>query len=497
MRFPFGVRKKLLVAVAGPLVLASALLFALQLREAHMLRTEITAVVEDVIGRLQDEPLPGGPTASPSPLLDGEDSTGAPRVHEWRVNRFWSVDPDGIQLRIEREMLWLGEDPDDLLPPLRHTVIPPEAAEAVLLRFRDPIQSVRSDSLPRQFGIAGLVLLVSVVLVWLLAGRLIRPLQNLTAKMGAVAAGDLRVRVTPTTHDEVGQMALSFNTMVERLREKRDLEHRMVQAERLSVLGTLAASVAHDVRNPLNTIGLTLDHLRDTYGPVEPERAAGFQRLIDDVRAELHRLNELVRSFLSLAHPDRGSRVECHLDDLLETSLRLFRKEAEQKQIDVIARLDKVGELDLNPHQVRRAVTNILLNALQAVPESRGEISVSLFRRAATEDGSFARESRPGEVSEEIVVRISDNGPGMEPSQLERVFQPYYTTNPDGTGLGLPIAQWAVEANGGRIELRSERGRGTDVELVFPARGSSEDPDKPNNTVAPTSMTPSATEEAS
>jgi len=284
---------------------------------------------------------------------------------------------------------------------------------------------------------------------------------ELEKQLARLPRRDLTAKVQPTTSDEVREMSLAFNSMVDSLREKREIEQSMFRAERLTAMGNLAAGVAHDIRNPLNTIGLTLGHLRDQYAPGEGGQREGFLRHVDDMKNELGRLNELVKNFLSLAQPDRGENVSCDLREIVEDCLRLFSKEAESQGVKIENRLEETKPLLLNPRQIRGAVTNILINALRSMEAEGGRLIVSLSRRS---EGGDAGESPKGE----ILLHIADTGCGIEPENLEKIFLPYFTTRADGTGLGLPVARSAVEAAGGRIEVRSRPGEGTEVDLVFP-----------------------------
>ncbi len=451
-----------MIVMSALLVVATGFSFLLHLFESHRLRSELEAVVENVVRRVAEEVVPGGRLA--------------PEVHRERSFRGVSINTavdfrTGI-IMVQRIDGWIDGGVDSGLADeepdygFQDRVIPPARIESVLVDdLRDPLEAVRKESLPRELLIAGSVFLVGLAMVWLLAGRLTGPITDLTRKMERVRKGDLKVRVRPTTEDEVGQMASTFNSMVESLRDKRELEQKIFQTERLSAMGTLAAGVAHDIRNPLNTVGLTLAHLGERYAPSDPRERERFCRYMDDVRTELGRLNQRVRDFLSMAHPDRGEIVQCELDDLVTECLRLFRKEAESMGVTVEANLDSVEPVRLNPQQFRGALTNVVLNALRAMEASGGELKVSLFSRWG-ENGRV-----PGS---EIVLRIADNGCGIAPADLDKIFLPYFTTREDGTGLGLPIARSVVEASGGRLEVESRAGEGTQVDIIFDVQTTAE-----------------------
>lgn len=455
------IRTKLLLVMIGLLIVSTGLSFFLHLQERQRIGDRFESVVREIVARSLEEIGPGGHFAAAPPsatLLEMETIT--PRFHFGELR--WEV-------RVDRR-LWL-EDEDPYGFPPHGDVLPDHLGSVLLGDLGNPLEVAHRESLPREFLISGAVFLVGLGMIGLLAGRLTRPIKQLTDSMERVARGDLDVRVEPTTRDEVRQMSVAFNTMVSRLREKRVLERKMFQAERLSAMGSLAASVAHDVRNPLNTIGLTLNHLRDEYAPEQEERRQVYVRHMDDIRSELDRLNDLVRNFLDLAHPDRGEREPCDLGELVRDSLRLFRKEAESRGVTILTRFEDCEPLVLNPQQTRAAVTNIIINALKAMDGGRGELTVSLFRRTSgvhTADGGPEDTGEQVARKTEVVLRIGDTGCGIGPETIDRVFLPYFTTREEGTGLGLPIARGAVEANGGRVEIRGHSGRGTDIDIVFP-----------------------------
>ena len=445
------IRTKLLLFTSGLLVLSAGLSVALHLEERRRLERELETVVRQIVARFVGEARPGGlfaPARRAASLPEVE--TVTPRFHFGK--RRWSV-------RIDRQVDHFFRDEDPYSFP-GDDVIPHRLSAVLHESLNNPIEVARRESLPRELLISGAVLLVGLGLTGLLAGRLTRPVNELTESMERVARGDLDVHVEPTTRDEVRQMSESFNTMVDRLREKQLLERKMFQAERLSAMGHLAAGVAHDVRNPLNTIGLTLNHLRDEYAPEESEPREAYLGHMSDIRSELDRLNDLVRNFLALARPDRGEKAFCDLAELVGDALRLFRRQAESLGVSIETQFERFEPLFLNPHQMRGAVTNVVINALRAMEDGGGELTVSLFRRP--------RRDGPGDGASEVVLRIGDTGCGIEPEDLDRIFLPYFTTREDGTGLGLPIARGALEANGGRIEIRSRPGKGTDVDLVVP-----------------------------
>lgn len=464
-----SIRTKLLLIMTALLGAFAVSFFLLRLKEGHAIREDVQKMVKEIAENLVHETMPQG-LLSPRDRADYSSSLRNDNVviHMEFGSTTWSLFVERIPspLRLGDDlsaMEFVGRGGGELSSPaaLRHRdeVLP--ALTELLHETTDPITKARMASLRRELFIAGGVSLLGLVMIYLIAGRLSGPIKDLTGKMELVARGDLDVKVKPTTQGEVRQMSLAFNSMVDSLREKRELEQSVFRAERLTAMGNLAAGVAHDIRNPLNTIGLTLSHLRDNFVPADSQQQGAYLRHVDDVKKELARLNELVRNFLSLAHPDRGEKAWCDLREVVGDCLRLFSKEAEAKGVTIETDLHDAEPLLVNPRQIQGAITNVVINGLRAMESEGGRMVLSLRNRPAAGHESRGPES-------EVVLRIRDDGCGIDADDLEKIFLPYFTTHADGTGLGLPVARSAVEANGGRMEVRSQPGQGTEVAIVLP-----------------------------
>jgi signal transduction histidine kinase len=214
----------------------------------------------------------------------------------------------------------------------------------------------------------------------------------------------------------------------------------------------MAAGVAHDVRNPLHSIGLTLQHLRETARPTEDERAAEFERAVEVIRGEIHRLDKVVGSFLSFARSEERERERIDLGELLRETARLVQKEAERRDVELSLQIDPTAPRVLcDPEALRSSVLNLVLNSFEAMPEG-GHLALTLQR----EDRGVALE-------------ITDTGDGIGEEERERVFDFAYTTREGGNGLGLAMVHHCVvEGHGGQVSLDSEPGEGTRVRLVLP-----------------------------
>jgi signal transduction histidine kinase len=252
--------------------------------------------------------------------------------------------------------------------------------------------------------------------------------------------------------DEIGRLSRAFNEMAGKLRASRDQGRELMRREKLSALGRMAAGVAHDVRNPLHSIGLTLQHLRETARPDEHDRAAEFDRSLEIIRGEIHRLDKVVGSFLSFARSERREREPVDLGDLLRETVRLVQKEAERRNVELDLDLDAaVPSVPADAEALRSSVLNLVLNSFEAMPEGG-----RLVLRLTGED-------------DRAVIEIADTGEGVPKEDQEHVFDFAYTTREGGNGMGLAMVHHCVvEGHGGQVSLESEPGKGTRVRMALP-----------------------------
>ncbi len=285
----------------------------------------------------------------------------------------------------------------------------------------------------------------------LLAVQFTRPIRSLESSFGRVVEGDFDVRVDPRRPDEIGKLTGSFNEMVARLRESRDMEKRLSESERLAAVGRLAAGVAHEVRNPLNAMRLTMQQLADKSAPADgTEERERFDRYSALITSELSRLERMVSTFLDLSRSDEPARDRVELGEGLRASLELFGSEAADRGVELADALE--GKLVIRGDRERLPTVwnNLVSNALQA-SRAGGRIVV-----------------RAHEVGEEVVVEVEDDGTGIAPEALEHVWEPFWSGRRDGAGLGLSLVRSIVERHGGSVVAESEPGRGTTIRVRFP-----------------------------
>ena len=252
------------------------------------------------------------------------------------------------------------------------------------------------------------------------------------------------------------------NDSSQRLRAERE----MLLSDKMLALGRLAASVAHEVRNPLGAIDIQLQLLQEELRHGAPERA---QERLHTARAELRRLDSIVRNFLRFSRPPALHLAPVEPGDLLRRLRDLVEPEAREQgialQLDCEA---DAGVCDADENLLSQAFLNVLINSFQAI-----HVVGASAKTAALVDIRLRRD--PADAF--AVVEISDTGCGIPPGDLERVFEYYYTTKDTGTGLGLSIAQRIIDQHGGSLEVQSQLGTGTTVAIRLPLSDLSNKPD--------------------
>lgn len=300
----------------------------------------------------------------------------------------------------------------------------------------------------------------------------LRPVRALSAGVDTVAEGDLTRMVPVISQDEIGRLAGNFNAMtMELAASRRRMEHLteglerqvaaktaevrhteglLAQAERLAALGRLTAEIAHEIRNPLTSLG---GYARRLLRTVSSEREKEYARI---VVSEAARLENLLKDVLDFSRPVRYELLRQPLVPILRESLEAFGERCSERGIRVEVELTAEEAVFVDAGHVRRAVDNLMANAIDAMPYG-GTLRVST-RLAAARCLSF------------VAVTVEDTGPGIPEADLGRLFEPFWTTKKmgAGTGLGLPITRKIVEAHGGFITVANRPGGGLAAVLWFP-----------------------------
>ncbi len=293
-----------------------------------------------------------------------------------------------------------------------------------------------------------------------LARRISGPVTALMEGVNKVAAGDLDARMAVSSADEIGQLAGAFNDMTVKLRghmeeverahaEVLKTQKQLMQSEKMAAIGQLAAGLAHEIYNPLNVIsGFTELLLKQQSGGTSESR-----RHLEEIYRETGRCQALIAELLRFAKPKQPDRAPADLGATLKETLSLVQAQARSQGVAVSLDLPEgLPEVVADRDQIKQVFLNLLLNACQAMP-SGGELSA----RGYVAGGS-------------VRFEIKDTGAGIDPRDLDDIFNPFFTTKADGTGLGLALSYAVVESHNGSLTVKSEPGKGAVFTLSLPLR---------------------------
>lgn len=338
-----------------------------------------------------------------------------------------------------------------------------------------------------KYGMLALIVAIFMVVMALAAlfslrwaRSIFRPLEQMNQTMQRVEDGDTGARVGPVAaRDEIGALAGHLDELlnvidektralqrwaneldakvIERTRELaqsnaslKQAQEQLVKSEKLAAIGQIAASVAHEINNPIAVIQGNLDLLRETLGP----QAAPVKAELQLVDQQIERMRLIVTQLLQYARPtEYAGYVEAvNVNQVLENSLVLVAHLLARTRIEVVRDLQATARAGINRQELQQIVINLLINAIQAMPEGG-------MLRLRTRD----RKDMPGDGKSGVLVEVSDSGPGLSDRVKERLFRPFFTTKNDGNGLGLWISVGLVERYGGSIEGLNRRELGEDA----------------------------------
>ena len=297
------------------------------------------------------------------------------------------------------------------------------------------------------------ILLISALVTFYLVWRFTRPIANLSNAARQIAQGDLSIRLTDADRtDEMGKLTAQFNEMTAQLEKKQELEAKLREAEKSAVVGRLASAIAHEIRNPLNYINLTLDHLRNKFKPESVEKQANFEKLTAQLKTEVERINRQVSDFLNYSRPLTLDFQPADARKVVEDSLRLVEAQACEQNVKVsIVERENVPKISGDADVLRSVFSNLFLNSVQAMEKDGGILNVTI-----SPENDFVR------------IEVKDTGIGIEEENLEKIFEPYFSTKETGTGLGLAIVKKIIEDHNGTIEVGSILGEGTIFTVRLP-----------------------------
>jgi two-component system NtrC family sensor kinase len=299
--------------------------------------------------------------------------------------------------------------------------------------------------------VAALTVILTFILATPVSRMITRPLKDLRELSSTslrVAGGDLNARAPVTAGGEVGQLAASFNDMLNALQAAQD---QLVQSEKLASLGQLAAGVAHELNNPLATVLLFSDVLLRESNPSDRHRAD-----LETIVRETQRCKTIVASLLDFARQHQVEAQELNLNELIRRIIDIETKHERYTQVEIITEFDpKLPQLQADPAQLQAVFINLMSNAAESMPQG----------------GRLSLKTRPGPTGM-VTVDVEDSGEGIPPENLAKLFTPFFTTKPlgKGTGLGLAIVYGIIKMHRGQISVRSQVGQGTTFTIQLPIR---------------------------
>lgn len=299
--------------------------------------------------------------------------------------------------------------------------------------------------------------------------ELLRPPASLFERRAATATRQLQItcpeggarwlEITWVPVSAIGGRTELVVAFVRDIAEQKMLQTHMARLEKLAALGELTASIAHEVRNPLAAMKLGLNALAD-----EVAESADALDIINEVSAEVHRLDRVVGRLLDFARVKESEFQETDPAALIERTLGYVRNQAKGRNIELkIETAPDAGPVRCDPDQIQQVLLNVILNAFHAM-KAGGTLTISIDRCPQLKLPS----GEPGPVAR---IRVADTGVGIPAGVLHRVFDPFFSTRPGGTGLGLSVSLQLVSRHGGDIDIESAVGKGTTVHIMLPVGG--------------------------
>lgn len=321
-------------------------------------------------------------------------------------------------------------------------------AEAMIGRERMALHRIFQSSVALAIGSLSAVFLLMVVLAATLIQAVLRPLRRFEQYTARIASGDYRP-IAPARRfkDEFSHLAVGINRM---LRELELRQQQLIQSGKMAAVGTLTSGIAHELNNPLNNIGLTTEALIENFAEYSDEQKLA---MLDQISSQVARASSTVRNLLDFTRKERAIFTRVSIPALIRDTAKLLGNEMKLAGTQYHERLDPaIPEISGNPRNLQQVFLNLMLNAIQAMPEG-GDLTVS-----AALDGEFLR------------VDIADTGAGIPEAALNKIFDPFFTTKEPGigTGLGLAVSYGIVEAHRGRILVQSAVGKGSTFSVLLP-----------------------------
>jgi len=297
-----------------------------------------------------------------------------------------------------------------------------------------------------------IIFLLGIIFIYVISIKYTKPIETLSEVAIRIAKGDLDCEVNINRKDEIGKIAESFNFMIQKLRENKMFQERLREAEHLITFGQLSKTIAHEIRNPLNFINLSIDYLLDKLKNENLNK--DYLNLLQNMKQEIYRINNLITEYLEYTKPLKLNKKPVNILEIINDVISLIEISAQQKGINIITNynVDNNLVLNLDTDLIKSCLLNIITNALQAMENSPVK---NLFIETQLENNN-------------LLIKIKDTGEGVPEEIKEKIFEPFFSTKKGGLGIGLPLAKKIIEEHKGKIEFLSKLGQGSEVKIYLP-----------------------------
>jgi len=311
---------------------------------------------------------------------------------------------------------------------------------------------IKNETLWLFISITVIGVLVALLIGYLLSASITSPIHHLATAAGKIAGGDFNHEVTVESQDEIGELSKTFNVMIEAIKErdeklKAETQAALIQMEKMSSLGQMAAGVAHEINNPLSGVltyaQLMLKNIR-AGKTIPPEE---LEKKLSAMEKETERCTRIIKSLLEFSRQSRPSIKPIDLTKVIDNALVMLTHQAELSNVRITKQYDNISQIEADPDQLQQVFTNIILNAIHAM----------------TKGGILTISSISDKQKNLLGVRFQDTGSGITPENLKKLFTPFFTTKEKGVGIGLGLAvcYGIIQRHNGDIKVESEYGKGT------------------------------------
>ncbi len=321
-------------------------------------------------------------------------------------------------------------------------------------------------------SIVSICLIVAFILIHLIE----RPVKELVLGTKRVSGGDLDHFISVTTSDEMGHLASSFNRMTgdlqkareeiqegirnlelkveERTQELKSTQSQLLHSEKLAAVGKLAATVAHEINNPLTGVYtyIKLMEKKIGQGQTGPQDFEKYKGFLETMRREVERTTAIVQNLLDFTRPKEPVRKQLDLLKIVDESLSLIRNKMNLNNVEVVNRMEPLPDILADPAHMKQVFINLMINACEAM-ENGGTLTIS---------------GKHNVDENTVTVGVRDTGTGIETENLARIFDPFFTTKEKGTGLGLSVVNGIVTRHNGKVVIDSNPGNGTNILITLP-----------------------------